>query len=134
TLHRWIDLQLPIYALVAKAVREGDLSIERLPKIDGEVESAYFQMPADETGTGIAIFSEFEGWEASALECLYGVSRSIQEGLFWPPRDPKYDNFEGLFFDHLMEESASLRTINPEPLVPLSARTQCVGTGGGVQA
>ena len=118
SLHRWVDLQLPIYALVAKAVKEGDLSISRLPKVDGEVESAYFQIPADENDTGIAIFAEFEGWEASALKCLSGVSRSIQEGIFWPPRDPKYDDFEGIFFDHLIEESAALRTINPKPLLP----------------
>ena len=120
TLHRWVDLQLPIYALVAKAVKEGDLSISRLPKVDGEVESAYFQIPADENDTGIAIFAEFEGWEASALKCLSGVSRSIQEGVFWPPRDPQYDDFEGIFFDHLIEENPILRTINPEPLSPSS--------------
>lgn len=113
---RWIDLQLPIYVLLGEAVRNGSHAVENLSIREGAISSGYFLLPANLDDTDVKTFKGFEGWQESAAECLAGVSRAISEGVFWPPRRPKYDDFELLFFDRINPAVASQRTVDPECL------------------
>lgn len=113
---RWIDLQLPIYVLLGEAIRDGSHVVKDLPITEGSISSGYFLLPANLDDTDVKTFSGFEGWQGSAATCLAGVSTSISEGVFWPPRRPKYDDFEELFFDRINPAVASQRTVDPECL------------------
>ena len=113
---RWIDLQLPIYTLLGEAIRDGSHEVKDLPIKGGAISSGYFLLPANLDDTDVKTFTGFEGWQESAAKCLAGVSRSISGGVFWPPRRPKYDDFEHLFFDRLNPAAASQRTVDPECL------------------
>ena len=113
---RWIDLQLPIYALLGEAIRDGSHTMKGLSIKGGSVSSGYFLLPANLDDTDVKTFAGFEGWRESAAECLAGVSRAISEGVFWPPRRPKYDDFEHLFFDRINPAVTSQRTVDPECL------------------
>lgn len=110
---RWIDLQLPIYALLGEAIREGSHVMKNLPIKGGAISSGYFLLPANLDDTGVSVFEPFEGWRESAAECIAGVSRAISEGLFWPPRRPKHDDFKDLFFDRMESTDERQATVVP---------------------
>jgi ATP-dependent helicase/nuclease subunit B len=123
-IHRWIDLQLPLYRMVLLSeITSGHSTYLQLDQImTGSVEVGYFIIPAKVNETGFLSFVEVEQDEESALACLQGVLRAINQGVFWPPRRAKYDNFEGLLFNHLEADSASgQQTLDPANLIPHSA-------------
>jgi ATP-dependent helicase/nuclease subunit B len=117
---RWIDLQLPLYRMVLlsemtlgepKCLGLGDL-------MRGEVEAGYLVIPAKISDTSFTPFEGIAELEQSARECLQGVLEAIREGVFWPPRNPQYDDYQGLFFDRLNATPQSgQQTLDPVHLV-----------------
>jgi len=85
---RWVDLQLPLYRLLA-----ADLVG------DAPVELAYWVMPKALSDTGILVWDDFGADLLNAARlCLAGVIAELTARIFWPPA-PKveYDEFEDLF-------------------------------------
>jgi ATP-dependent helicase/nuclease subunit B len=121
---RWIDLQLPIYVLLGEAIRDGSHTMQKLPIKGGSISVGYFLLPANLDDTDVKTFTGFDGWQRSAAECLAGVSRAISEGVFWPPRRPKYDDFENLFFDRINPSVASQQTVDPGCLGAIASEVQ----------
>jgi ATP-dependent helicase/nuclease subunit B len=109
---RWTDLQLPIYILLGEAVRDRIHVLDNLIIDGGTVSGGYFLLPADLSKTEIRVFRGFDGWQIKAGNCLAGVSSAISRGCFWPPRRPKHDEFEGLFFNRLEALQTELMTVD----------------------
>ncbi len=88
TERQWVDLQLPLYRVLAAADAGG-----------GPIEVGYFNLPKAVTGTGVAAWPDFDDDLAkSALACAEGVIADIRRGRFWPPSEAiLYDDFETLF-------------------------------------
>ncbi len=78
----WIDLQLPLYRLMAQPLG-----------VQGQVELAYFLLPerSDRTRVELATWTEAE--LASADEVARETARNILDGKFWPPEAVKYDDW-----------------------------------------
>ena len=94
--HRWLDLQLPLYAWMAHTL---------FPESDLQV--GYVHLPRAVGKAGVDLWTGLEDPDllASAVECARGVLRDIRADIFWPPaEDLKYDAFDGLFFDSLAGE------------------------------
>ena len=86
---RWIDLQLPLYAVLLASKRE----------YPGPFETGYFNLPKAVADTGV---SAWEGFSPalldSAEECAKGIIRDIKSQRFWPPATRiQYDDFKSLF-------------------------------------
>ncbi len=106
---RWIDLQLPIYRMVFLSENE-EVSYD-------SVEAGYFLLPSKVSEAAFVPFTDLEQHQESAEKCLRGILEAIHQGIFWPPRQPKYDDFQDLFFDHLEADAASgQRTFDPSNL------------------
>jgi ATP-dependent helicase/nuclease subunit B len=119
--YRWIDLQLPLYRMVLLSEMESGhsshLKLDDLAK--GSLEAGYLILPAKISETKFQPFTEIEQHEESARACLEGILDAIHQGNFWPPRQPKYEDFGHLLFDHLEEEQSSgQQTLDPENLIP----------------
>ena len=119
--YRWIDLQLPLYRMVLLSDMESGhsshLKIDDLAK--GSVEAGYLILPAKISETKFQPFTGIEQHEESASDCLSGILGAIHQGNFWPPRQPKYEDFGDLLFDHLEAEPTSgQQTLDPENLIP----------------
>jgi ATP-dependent helicase/nuclease subunit B len=86
---RWIDLQLPLYAILLAADGE----------FQGPYELGYFNLPKALPETDVAIWADFsEGLAESARGCASGVIRDIRGRRFWPPAAKvRYEDFEKLF-------------------------------------
>jgi ATP-dependent helicase/nuclease subunit B len=91
---RWIDLQLPLYALALQK------------KFGKAGAAAYLNLPA---ALGSSEISHWEDITDSALltsaeACAKQVIRKIADGIFWPPTEkPAYDDYKHLFFSTPME-------------------------------
>ncbi len=115
-LTRWIDLQLPIYRMVLLSEIAAGYShyLGLNAMTPGSVETGYLVLPSKVSDTEFLPFLSMEDYEESARFCLEGVLSAIQRGIFWPPRQPQYDDFEGLFFDHLESPAiAGQQTCDP---------------------
>ncbi len=77
----WVDLQLPLYALMA----------ERLG-ITGPLTLGYVNLPKDLRRVGLAVATWTPEQLADAVERAKEIIRSIRRGVFWPPNKPKYDD------------------------------------------
>ncbi|NQU39918.1 MAG: PD-(D/E)XK nuclease family protein [Lentisphaerae bacterium] len=88
---RWIDLQLPLYAIF------GVEASETPP------EPAYFNLPRAISETALLPWPTFDAdLASSALDCAEAVTALIRAGTFWPPAERvDYDDFESLFHDGL---------------------------------
>lgn len=93
--YRWLDLQLPLYAL-AVAARHPDA---------GVVDAAYICLPAAVDGIGLKEWKRDSKsgavWGSDLLEsakkCAEEAVRRMSAGAFWPPSDDlKYDDFGDL--------------------------------------
>ena len=118
--YRWIDLQLPLYQMVLNAELEsGCSSYLQLDEVTaGSVEVGYLALPAKVSATAFLPFTEIDDLSFSAHTCLKGVLQSIHDGVFWPPRQPAYDDFEDLFFDHMEADAHSdQQTLDPSNLM-----------------
>ena len=72
----WIDLQLPLYRYLARAVK---------PRVEGSIELGYVLLPRDPDGTAFQ-FAEWTDAELrSADEAARRIARQIVAGSFWPP-------------------------------------------------
>ncbi len=86
---RWIDLQLPLYALmIPEPVRRA-----------GPVTVGYFNLPADPATTGVVTWEGLDSsLTAAAYACAEAAAKDIQRGVFWPPAERvDFDDFESLF-------------------------------------
>jgi ATP-dependent helicase/nuclease subunit B len=121
-LHHWTDLQLPIYRQVLLSeIERGHSDFLALTEIAtvavASVEAGYFILPSKIDETQFLSFDQIGEHQQSAIQCLEGVVHAIQSGIFWPPRHPKYDEFTGLFFDHLeASKESGQQTLDPEML------------------
>ncbi len=84
----WVNLQLPLYALLASAGVEG-----------GTIETAFFHLPKRVSETGVYHWRELsEELMSSARRCIDGVIDDIRAKRFWPPSERvEYDEFTRLF-------------------------------------
>lgn len=118
--YRWIDLQLPLYHMVLSHELESGYSrwLQLHSITPGSVETGYLSLPAKISATAFLPFAEVDSLRSGAHECLRGVLQAIHDGVFWPPREPKYDDFEALFFDHLNAPASSgQQTLDPANLI-----------------
>ena len=92
---RWIDLQLPLYAILLSS--EGEFQ--------GPYELGYFNLPKALPETGVSIWETFSGVLLdSAGDCAAGVIRDIRSRRFWPPAAKvRYEDFEKLFAGDVMD-------------------------------
>lgn len=93
----WTDLQLPLYAAVAR---------ERLAASKGAVQAAYFSLPGAVADTKIQVWEGFKDDHIdSALACASRVFQRIRDGVFWPPDEEfsERDREINLFFDGIRQ-------------------------------
>ena len=84
---RWLDLQLPLYAILLEEEFGDDLEV------------GYFHLPRAVRDTGVVTWEDMRGdLLASARICAAGVVESIRRQVFWPPRQVKWDDTMGIFF------------------------------------
>lgn len=109
---RWVDLQLPLYALLLPDDLRGT----------GSAAVGYFNLPADPGGAGVVMWDGFDlNTTAAALACAEAAAQAILAGVFWPPAARvEYDDFESLFPGGAVEDA-----VEPGPLL---------STGDGGQA
>ena len=93
--HRWINLQLPLYASI----------VSRLPGNSDGALAGYINMPPALSETAVNMWPELtDAMIRSALDCARGVIRSIRAGIFWPPAPRmEYDDYEPLWYGGLEE-------------------------------
>ncbi len=86
---RWMDLQLPLYAVL--------LSSD--PELQGPFELGYFNLPKALEDTGVVLWEDpSSALLESASACARGVISDIKSRCFWPPAaKTRYDDFESLF-------------------------------------
>ena len=86
---RWIDLQLPLYAILLSSERELQVPFEL----------GYFNLPKALDNTGAVLWVDpSAALLESARACAIGVISDIKSRRFWPPaRKTRYDDFESLF-------------------------------------
>jgi len=86
---RWIDLQLPLYILMAGS-QFGP---------EAEISAGYFTLPAETDDTGVQIWDELSETQLqAALQCANGVVDDIRTHRFWPPAEKvSNDDFESMF-------------------------------------
>jgi len=84
--YRWVDLQLPLYTLLAAEALEG----EAVPEL------AYFNLPKAVGATDVYVWDDFnEELRKSAIECAGQVAGRITRHVFWPPAEKvEHDDFE----------------------------------------
>ena len=88
---RWIDLQLPLYALL----------YGNSPNLDACVRLAYFNLPKAVSETGIYVWEDFDAdMMGPAMRCAEGVLNDIGDAVFWPPSERvPYDDYDRLLTD-----------------------------------
>ena len=108
---RWIDVQLPLYAEVARM---------KYPDASG-VHCAYFNLPSVQEDAGIVPWDDLgPGLASSAVAAAQAVAQAIEGGRFWPPAPirAERDPFARLFPNGIGEEvdpSALLAAARPTP-------------------
>lgn len=112
---RWKQLQLPLYRALA---------MHRWPEDPAPPSVGYFLLPEKLEESCILEFEIDEPLFESALRCAEAVADRVRRGVFWPPREVRYDDFEGIFPDGNIEESLPESAIKflegCEPSHPLS--------------
>jgi ATP-dependent helicase/nuclease subunit B len=99
----WVDLQLPLYRVIAARWYPGPA-----------VQAAYLVLPADPEGTAMEAFELDDRLQASAMACAEAVARRVGAGMFWPPQPPPgnwEDPFASLFLNGSPERSLDAETI-----------------------
>jgi ATP-dependent helicase/nuclease subunit B len=88
---RWIDLQLPLYAILG------------FDQAVTPPEPAYFVLPRAVSETDLKPWPTFDAdLAAAALDAAEAIATNIRESIFWPPSERvDYDDFEALFHDGL---------------------------------
>lgn len=85
----WKNLQLPLYRALAQ-LRWPD---EEPPLV------GYFLLPERVEDSRIEEFPLDEATARAAVQCATEIAGLVRRGIFWPPRTPLYDDYEGWFLD-----------------------------------
>ncbi len=94
----WTNLQLPLYRELSLFHWRDDLA----PPIVG-----YFLLPERVEDAKIAMFDLDETTIYNANLCAEAIAERIARGIFWPPRQPLYDDYESLFLGEAPEDVLS---------------------------
>jgi hypothetical protein len=99
TDRQWVDLQLPLYRVLARA--QG---------IEGELALGYVLLPKDTAQVGEAMADWDQQQFEDAIEQARYVVRQVRNGTFWPPRQPagQGDEFSAVCMDHCLDRAAAL--------------------------
>jgi ATP-dependent helicase/nuclease subunit B len=100
---RWKQLQLPLYRALA---------LRRWPDDPTPPSVGYFLLPEKLEDSGILEFAMDEPLFESALRCADAVADRVRRGVFWPPRDVRYDDFTDLFPDGKLEDAVPAAVIS----------------------
>lgn len=100
---RWKQLQLPLYRALA---------FHRWPDDPVPPAVGYFLLPEKLEDSCILEFAIDEPLFESALRCAEAVADRVRRGVFWPPRDVRYDNFTDLFPDGNLEAAVPAAIIS----------------------
>jgi ATP-dependent nuclease, subunit B len=93
---RWRQLQLPLYRAIAMRQWPDDPAPPRV---------GYFLLPEKLEESTILEFEVDGPLFESALRCAEAVADRIRRGVFWPPRDVRYDDFGEMFPDGNIPEA-----------------------------
>lgn len=85
---RWQELQLPLYRALASF---------RWPDDPAPPQVGYFLLPERIEESAIVEFDLQDEAYESAIRCAGAVADRIRRGVFWPPREVMYDDFESIF-------------------------------------
>lgn len=85
---RWLQLQLPLYRALAQ---------HRWPDDPAPAIVGYFLLPEKIEESGVFEFAMDDFLFDSAMQCAGAVADRVRRGVFWPPREPQYENFEEIF-------------------------------------
>jgi ATP-dependent helicase/nuclease subunit B len=91
---RWKQLQLPLYRALA---------MRRWPDDPLPPSVGYFLLPEKLEDSCILEFAIDEPLFESAMRCADAVADRVRRGIFWPPRDVRYDDFAEMFPDGDLE-------------------------------
>lgn len=102
--YKWIDLQLPLYAIILQELPE-----YKNIKIDS---CAYFVIPKSVTDTKIIPWKNILQEELDAArKCASQIILNMAKSIFWPPSDKvKCDNYEKILYDTSFEKYISFGT------------------------
>ncbi|MED5585030.1 MAG: PD-(D/E)XK nuclease family protein [Verrucomicrobiota bacterium] len=94
---RWIDLQIPLYALALEGDKDDKVNVDEI---------GYFLIGQTEKDVNISTWPDFgEDTKKSALRCAEWVLTQVAAGNFWPPAEKvKNDDFVDMAMDHQLEE------------------------------
>lgn len=113
----WVDLQLPLYRLLARQI-----------KIKDEPKLGFIVLPTDPKKTGAKLAGWTEAELDAAVEKAKWVVRQIRAGVFWPLGEPvapnRDDGLAGVCLDRCLQRDEVIRRISKQ-LAPLP------GAGGG---
>ncbi len=116
TQRRWVDLQLPLYTLLARAAG-----------LQGELRLGYVQLPKDPAKIGLAA-AEWTAEELDeAVEEARKVIRHLRAGVFWPPALPlRDDEFSAICMDAVLDRQKRIERAGALTLAGVADG----GTGG----
>jgi len=109
-LHSWTDLQLPLYAWLARQIWPGDAA--------KGVKVGYFLLPPDgDPGKSpLQLFELDEAMQESAEKCAARIAGLVKGGHFWPPSPSsqiEFDDFKDWFMQgdpsNLIDEESARR-------------------------
>lgn len=94
----WIDLQLPLYALLLQKNKEYQ---------DSQLECGYFILHKTISQTEVYGWDKMNDYLEEADKCVARVLDNLKQQIFWPPAEKvEYDDFEMLFAGfHNLEEA-----------------------------
>jgi hypothetical protein len=101
----WVDLQLPLYSLLAQGVTMGS-----------PIELGYLLLPKNVDDIGFAEADWDDTVIASAVEAAMEIVRKVRAGVFWPPREPpRYaDEFAGICLDEYPDRRRIIAAVTKE--------------------
>jgi ATP-dependent helicase/nuclease subunit B len=111
----WLDLQLPLYAWLAKKIWPDDAA--------KGIQVGYFLLPPDAEPGAISLkFLELTGeMQTSAEECAGRIAQLVKGGNFWPPSpssEVEYDDYKDWFMEgdpQKLIDDESARWLNGNP-------------------
>jgi hypothetical protein len=117
----WIDLQLPLYRLLAahRGVRE-------------RVAVGYVQLPKDLSRVGWEPAAWSDAEMRGAVEIAGQIVRKIRDGVFWPPaaETPRYDDgFASICMDGVLDRAAVIERVTREMVEATPVGPDCSRRG-----
>lgn len=104
---QWIDLQLPLYRLLAREI-----------KIENEPTLGFILLPTDTKKTGLKPAQWTPSELDTALEMAKFVVRRIRAGVFWPPGEPvddrEDDGLAGVCLDRCLQREEVIKRMDAQ--------------------